>query len=256
MAKATPIEGIEPEGGLRINAALIIPVRVAELRAWEAAVQDPERIEELHAMRIAAKRLRYTMEIFASAYGKPFAAAITQVKAIQERLGTIHDADVLVPQLHAHLRQTLELPKEKKTKTKQKRTPVPEVGVHRADWDAAAGLLTLCRQRAAARDTTYEAFRRHWAELTETGFWERLDTLIREPDETPPSSPEEDSSPQAISSSEEDAAPKVRKSRRHKAPETPEPTESPSLIVSEEVPEEASVLKPNGRYAILSRLRS
>src|SRR5207237_10760438 len=110
MTRARRIEGIDPNSSLRANAALIIPARVRELTTWEQYVEDPNRVFELHQMRIAAKRLRYTLELFAPVDPAALGPVIERVKAIQEQLGRIHDADVLVPLLVDHLRRNLRPP--------------------------------------------------------------------------------------------------------------------------------------------------
>jgi len=172
MAKAQPVLGVDPDNSIRANAALIVPVRAAELIAWERYIDDPARIAELHQMRIAAKRLRYTMELFAPFYGPGFAAAIDRVKNVQEQLGRIHDADVLVPELLGQLMQRLRLPRKKK----KRRDP----GVYCADFDAAAGLLELCRRKQAERETLYRKFLANWRKMRSGGFFESLRTMVRE----------------------------------------------------------------------------
>ena len=52
--------------------------------------------DKLHAMRIAGKRLRYTMEIFAPIYANDLKPFIITMKDIQDTLGEFHDADVWV----------------------------------------------------------------------------------------------------------------------------------------------------------------
>jgi CHAD domain-containing protein len=49
---------------------------------------------ELHEIRIAAKRARYTGEFFAPAFGPSLSDAIKRLTAVQESLGAVHDADV------------------------------------------------------------------------------------------------------------------------------------------------------------------
>ncbi|MDF5710299.1 MAG: CHAD domain-containing protein [Nostoc sp. S4] len=51
--------------------------------------------EILHSLRKEAKRIRYQMELFAELYGESYAAYITEVKNIQEILGTMQDSVVL-----------------------------------------------------------------------------------------------------------------------------------------------------------------
>ncbi len=64
---------------------------------------EPEKIEKqltkegesLHSLRKEAKRVRYQMELFTELYGESYAAYITEVKSIQEILGTMQDSAVL-----------------------------------------------------------------------------------------------------------------------------------------------------------------
>ncbi len=58
------------------------------------ALADPNRITAHHEMRIAAKKLRYTMESYKDLYGDGLAPAIRMVKELQDYLGDIHDCDV------------------------------------------------------------------------------------------------------------------------------------------------------------------
>lgn len=170
MAKALPILGLDPDNTIQANASLIIGVRIAELIAWERFIDEPERTLELHQMRIAAKRLRYTMETFAPFYGEEFAAAIDQIKKIQELLGSIHDADVLVPELAGHLQELLQPPKKKRQ----------AMSVRCADFDAAAGLVQLCRHTRDSREALYRKFISAWRKLRGNGFFESLRNLLQE----------------------------------------------------------------------------
>ena len=82
-------------------------LRLEEFLAYEPHIAHPERVAELHRMRIAAKHLRYTLEIFAPLYGKALRKPLKVVKEIQELLGEIHDCDVwiaFVPQFIAEER--------------------------------------------------------------------------------------------------------------------------------------------------------
>ncbi|HEV2662771.1 MAG TPA: CHAD domain-containing protein, partial [Ktedonobacteraceae bacterium] len=65
MAKARTVTGLDLQASTSENARLIAQTRLDELYSWEQYVDNPYHIRELHNMRIAAKRLRYTLEIFA-----------------------------------------------------------------------------------------------------------------------------------------------------------------------------------------------
>lgn len=67
-----------------------------DFMAYEPFVSQPQCIAELHAMRIAAKRLRYSMEIFAPLYPGELKEDITAMRKFQDELGSLHDCDVWI----------------------------------------------------------------------------------------------------------------------------------------------------------------
>jgi CHAD domain-containing protein len=62
MAKAKPIRGLDSQASTGENARIIARTRLEELYSWSKYVDSPYHIRELHDLRIAAKRLRYTLE--------------------------------------------------------------------------------------------------------------------------------------------------------------------------------------------------
>lgn len=64
--------------------------------SYQDYIRDPQNVEKLHAMRIAGKHLRYTLELFAPLYKEALIPYIRVMKDIQDNLGAIHDADVWV----------------------------------------------------------------------------------------------------------------------------------------------------------------
>jgi hypothetical protein len=186
MARARPIVGIDPDAPLLASAARIVSTRLDEMLAFESCLADADAVYALHQMRIAAKRLRYTMEMFQDAYngfshyGKPFAAAIEEIRALQELLGEIHDADVLVPQLTEHLARLLRKGYGENAKGE------PRVGVHLVDFEACQGLLTLCRETQAARDTRFQQLKERWAQLQTQTYFDTLRALLEKAATEPP----------------------------------------------------------------------
>ena len=61
--KARRIKGLDPEGPLADNAERIVLVRLDELCGFMPRAADPAEWVALHDMRIAAKRLRYVLEV-------------------------------------------------------------------------------------------------------------------------------------------------------------------------------------------------
>lgn len=177
MAKTALMREVDPKLPTLVNAAHVIGTRLDEMFAYDRYTDTPDRVLELHAMRIAAKRLRYTLEIFQPAYARvlsdsmPYEAALESVKALQETLGFIHDADVLVPQLTAHLARLLK-PGYGGDKSK------PVVGVHHVDWNGCVGLATLCEQLREERDRHFATFGQLWRAQNEAQTYETLRHLV------------------------------------------------------------------------------
>src|SRR5688572_11445721 len=96
MTRAWPVDDVDPELSVIHNARRVLAVRIAEFYSFEPVVRHPELSEALHDMRISAKRLRYTLELFRPQFGKACQRQIERVKAIQEILGTLHDHDVRI----------------------------------------------------------------------------------------------------------------------------------------------------------------
>src|SRR5438270_1046752 len=99
MAKARPITGLNPQDPTGKNARMIAKVRLEDLYSWENFVDNPYNIVELHNMRIAAKRLRYTFEVFEEVLPEASQSIVKELEQIQEELGAMHDSDVMVAML-------------------------------------------------------------------------------------------------------------------------------------------------------------
>jgi CHAD domain-containing protein len=78
-------------------AARIVRQRTDELMAESEGVLDTEDIERVHDMRVATRRLRAVLEIFAPAFGKAERKAVLRdVKALADALGERRDPDVQI----------------------------------------------------------------------------------------------------------------------------------------------------------------
>ncbi len=95
--KARRVEGLDPERPLRRNAARIVRTRLDELRSLAEDALDPAAATAQHDTRIAAKRLRYVLEITEACFGADAVAARRAAKELQGVLGDIHDCDVMLP---------------------------------------------------------------------------------------------------------------------------------------------------------------
>jgi CHAD domain-containing protein len=97
--KPRKVKGLEPSEPLRPNAARILATRLDELRALAAEAVEPGAETAQHDMRIAAKRLRYVLEITGICFGPEAGAARVAAKELQAVLGEIHDCDVMLPKI-------------------------------------------------------------------------------------------------------------------------------------------------------------
>lgn len=105
-AWAKAILEIEPESALAHGPLFQLGYehvqnRLDEFLFFEVFIFDPTRIEELHQMRIAAKRLRYALEVFSTLYQGKSDFALDIARQTQQYLGEIHDADVWISYLPA-----------------------------------------------------------------------------------------------------------------------------------------------------------
>ena len=105
MARARSITNLDIHTPTGRNARLIARTRLEELYEWDKYVDDPYQVHELHNLRIAAKRLRYTLEIFSDVLPEACSSVLKEVEQIQEELGALHDSDVMVALLRLCLLQ-------------------------------------------------------------------------------------------------------------------------------------------------------
>jgi hypothetical protein len=179
--KARKVDGLEPDEPLADNAERIVLVRLDELCGFMPRAADPAEVVALHDMRIAAKRLRYILEVTGPCFG-PYAEKATKlVKDLQDLLGEIHDCDVQVPETEAFAERLLAAD----TRT-----------LHEAAGDAAdldpgllkqaphmrdhAGLAALQAHLRARRLVLFDRFLELWGDYERKGFRARLEYAVGE----------------------------------------------------------------------------
>lgn len=95
MAKARDIPGLDGRHSFRATAREAVAIRADEMWEHAAGVLDTEDIERVHDMRVATRRLRAVLEVFAPAFEKAqHRAVLKDVKALADALGARRDPDV------------------------------------------------------------------------------------------------------------------------------------------------------------------
>jgi CHAD domain-containing protein len=158
--------------------------RLNELMSFEDCVNDPQDQEHHHAMRIAAKRLRYTLEICQPAYEDRLDRFIRAVKDLQTLLGDLHDCDVWVEHLGAFLEE-------------ERERTIAYYGNARPFRALQVGLEHLREERRSRREELFGELVRYWHELDQEALWDELIQAIRPPEERPDALPRADRVPES-----------------------------------------------------------
>src|SRR4051812_10776716 len=94
MAKAADIE-VDPYEPYAEAASRVVRTRAGELFDHAEGVLDTEDIERVHAMRVATRRLRAVLEVFAPCFDPVlYKPVLRDVKALADALGERRDPDV------------------------------------------------------------------------------------------------------------------------------------------------------------------
>lgn len=95
MAKALPIPGLTADTSFAVAAVATVRVRAEELLAHADGVLDVEQIERVHDMRVATRRLRAALEVYAPCFPKrQYRRVLRDVKTLADALGARRDPDV------------------------------------------------------------------------------------------------------------------------------------------------------------------
>jgi CHAD domain-containing protein len=105
LAQANPRKLIRHMGATanrityREVARTIILGRLEELEEMSDSLYRPLKKKPLHEMRIAAKHLRYAIELFSQCWDPSVLSLAKKVSALQTSLGKLHDCDVWIEDL-------------------------------------------------------------------------------------------------------------------------------------------------------------
>jgi CHAD domain len=177
--RARDVHELECGATFAETARAVLAARLDEVAQIRTAITGAGQSEDLHDLRIAAKRLRYSLETFEACF--PSKAAHTwanRVRDLQDVLGRIHDLDVLMALLTDRLRDLDD--RERKRVIALLRSsmdgPERELLLHAALYDdlqreTRAGLYRVVGLKLDERKRRYEDFTELWS------TWEREDVF-------------------------------------------------------------------------------
>ena len=196
MVKARVID-LDAAAPTFVNARIIAKARLEELYGWNDYIDNPYSIRELHNMRIAAKRLRYTLEIFAEVLPEACLPLLEEITRIQDELGVLHDSDVVIALLRLCLGsqdsgsgyeqalvQATHLTQRMAHGGKGKFDLNPDLLALLVDpyvapaTEARQGLEHFLGRLQERRQEQYGAFRQHWYQLQARGFRRELLAIL------------------------------------------------------------------------------
>jgi CHAD domain-containing protein len=99
IARLGPAGRVPAAATARGRAAVQVRRRLRSLLELAPFVPREDAAEGHHRLRIAAKRLRYVLEIFLPVFGRRAEAWIRAIRELQEVLGELHDGDVWIASL-------------------------------------------------------------------------------------------------------------------------------------------------------------
>lgn len=134
----------------------VVAASLSEMSALGASLYHPNDIEEIHELRIAAKRLRYAVELFTTCWGEIIAPFAEEIAEMQSFLGEIHDCDVWIESLGDRL-----------CKNAGDSSP--------AEYQAAVWLMS---EYVKERTKNYRAALKLWGKWHSDNFAEKMRTVI------------------------------------------------------------------------------
>jgi hypothetical protein len=171
--KARRVKGLDPRAPLGDNAERIVRVRLDELCSFMPKAADPGEVVALHDMRIAAKRLRYILEVTGPCFGPYAENAVKLVKDLQDLLGEIHDCDVQLPEVAAFLEELMAADAAAAGASARDLARTPNRRTY-------TGLVALQVHLRARRRALFEQFLELWRDYERKGFAARLAFAISE----------------------------------------------------------------------------
>ena len=161
QAKGRAVDADALPASLQALAHKTIIRRFEEMMVFSPYVASSEHVDELHRMRIAAKLLRYTLEVYDPLLNESLKPQIKLIRHVQNMLGEIHDYDVWIHHLPIFLEE------------EEQRFRV-FFGHAEGFSSIAHGILFFMDDRQACRHAVHQQLADFWKQATDTGQWNWL----------------------------------------------------------------------------------
>jgi CHAD domain-containing protein len=161
------------------SAVKIVSRRLSRLRSSVPAALDSGAIREQHRMRVAAERLRYSLELTAEALGTQAHTARRAARGLQEVLGEMRDCDLAVPAAREGMKTfesaDVKAILERAHGTRDLDPLLVQAAPHRLLY---RGPQLAVVHLQARRTMLFERFRRLWLEQSRQGVWVALEASL------------------------------------------------------------------------------
>lgn len=142
--------------------------RLDDFLSLEGFIFQPENIKEIHEMRIFAKWLRYTCEIFTSLYSNELKKPLLALRQTQEILGNLHDCDVWIQFLPGFME-------------KEKKRSHAFSGNFRSYHNQVPGIAYVLEFKQKQRLLLYQSFIEKWQQWQADDVWGDLLRTVQLP---------------------------------------------------------------------------
>jgi CHAD domain-containing protein len=165
-ARKSPAPGAEvvtPVLTFRGVGIKAISGRLKDFRSAVRSIYFPFEIQDLHELRILAKRLRYAVELFRFCWGKDLNETAKEIATLQTSLGELHDCDVWIEYLGKRLKRV----------TRKRSDSAEKVRVR-------AGYTWLLRHFSKKRTEYYRDALGRWQQWEAEGFLDELEAILKD----------------------------------------------------------------------------
>lgn len=150
------------------HAFQAIKTKLDDLLSFEPFIDDPSNEKALHAMRLSAKGLRYTLEVYDAIYEAHLVNFIQSMRLLQDSLGLIHDLDVWIEWIPKFIED-------------ERKRIQDYFGNLRPLEPLLPGLEAFRNSCIARRDQAYYEFMVLWQNILSDNTWEELLKVINIP---------------------------------------------------------------------------